>query len=78
MARFGISFEDEPLRTVHSVSFYNSMCVIAKEAQARNLLGMRLVGGNSFEIEPSVAALHGTFLTSDDVTLQVPSEPRRH
>ena len=46
---------------IHSVSFYNSLCVVKKKSKEHNLLGKRIVTGNLSGVEPSVVAGEYTF-----------------
>ncbi|MEM2604835.1 MAG: hypothetical protein QW353_08060 [Candidatus Korarchaeum sp.] len=44
--KYGFSMDDETLSTVHSIEFYNSLCVIRKETPDKNEIGMRVIAGN--------------------------------
>ncbi|WP_155419693.1 class I SAM-dependent methyltransferase [Variovorax paradoxus] len=44
-SRYGTALDEESLAQIHSIEFYNSVCVIRKRAQADNELGPRVVAG---------------------------------
>lgn len=44
------SINNENLAYIHSISFYNSVCVIRKKNPNKNLLNQRILAGNSFQI----------------------------
>lgn len=64
--QFGIAFDEQSLAMIHSVTFINSMCVIEKREAHQNLLGSRLVAGDTAVVMPSIADLNGTMPMSMD------------
>ena len=54
MDEYGLALGEEVLRSVHSVEFMNSLCVIRKERPTRNLLGRRVVAGSHAAVEPDI------------------------
>lgn len=44
--KYGFKVDDQDLATIHSIEFYNSMCVIRKARPERNLIGLRIVVGS--------------------------------
>ncbi|MBN8746179.1 MAG: class I SAM-dependent methyltransferase [Variovorax sp.] len=55
---YGEEFNEECLRTIHSVEFVNSMCVVTKQPVATNTLGRRIVSGHEDLVWPGAKALH--------------------
>ena len=51
---YGLALGENMLRSVHSVEFMNSLCVIRKERPTRNLLGRRVVAGSQATVEPDI------------------------
>ncbi|WP_278471972.1 glycosyltransferase family 2 protein [Gimesia maris] len=47
---YQLSFNEDILRTIHSIEFMNSMCVIHKASPEQNLLGERIITGQSDEV----------------------------
>ena len=45
--RYDCSIEEDVLATIHSVEFFNSICVVRKESAAKNGLGERIFAGAS-------------------------------
>lgn len=45
-ARYGIDFSESDLERIHSVEFFNSVCVVRKKEKELNLLGRRYVVGD--------------------------------
>ncbi len=43
--QYGSKISEELLESIHSVTFFNSVCIIRKKAPAENMLGARLVSG---------------------------------
>lgn len=44
-SRYGAALDEESLAQIHSIEFYNSVCVIRKLARAENELGPRVMAG---------------------------------
>jgi len=42
---FSTNFDESTLKKIHSLEFFNSVCVVHKEIPNRNTLGNRLIGG---------------------------------
>ncbi len=51
---YGLALGENMLRSVHSVEFMNSLCVIRNERPTRNLLGRRVVAGSQATVEPDI------------------------
>ena len=64
----GATFEPRSLSLIESVSFRNSLCVIAKGAPEANALGERIVAGQSAIVDPVVARLDGNRFHGTDET----------
>ena len=47
---FGLDIDENELKKIHSVSFYNSLCVIKKDMPNKNILGKRVVIGQEAPI----------------------------
>jgi len=43
--RYGVTLDEESLAQIHSIEFYNSVCVIRKRARVENELGPRVMAG---------------------------------
>ena len=59
--RFGAVFREPDLAEIHSVEFINSICVIRKDHQTRNLLGKRIVSGSLETVASGHYNLAGSF-----------------
>jgi Domain of unknown function (DUF4214) len=57
---YEISLDEETLCHIHSIEFVNSMCVVRKEAPAKNHLGNRIVVGTDAVVDSAPLGLHGT------------------
>ncbi|HWR00322.1 MAG TPA: glycosyltransferase [Chlorobaculum sp.] len=57
--RYGAAVDDELLGTVHSVEFFNSLCIVRKRDGVMNYLRDRVVVGQTAMVSPEVAALSG-------------------
>lgn len=56
----GGRLKEGTLSSIHSIQFFNSVCVIQKRAAELNRLGPRVVAGTEEEIVPGSRTLHGT------------------
>ena len=56
--RYRVEFDDEVLRHVHSVTFLNSMCVIEKQSPEKNVLGARIIAGQTEAVVQGHHPLH--------------------
>jgi hypothetical protein len=45
--RYGVTFGEQLLASIHSVKFLNSLCVIDKQEPVKNTLGLRVVAGTT-------------------------------
>lgn len=48
--KYGVVLTTEELESIHSVSFWNSLCLIRKKSAKNNLLGKRIVTGKIFNV----------------------------
>jgi len=55
--RYGCTIAEEVLASIHSVAFYNSVCVVRREPPERNLLGRRILAGSDAAVSGEVPAL---------------------
>ena len=55
------SFEQFPFATIHSIEFVNSMCVIQKEDENANKLGLRMVSGDTESVSGGIKGLNSTY-----------------
>jgi len=53
---YGYDINAEVLRTIHSIEFINSLCVIRKESATANLLGPRIIAGSDASTTPEVVS----------------------
>ncbi|MEM5815918.1 MAG: CmcI family methyltransferase [Candidatus Aenigmatarchaeota archaeon] len=56
---YGIEISDIQLSHIHSIEFYNSLCIIRKQKPDRNKLGRRIIVGNQETITKSLKDLNG-------------------
>ena len=59
---YGFTISDEILQHIHSIEFYNSLCVVRKSRPINNKLGPRVVVGKNARVCPEIVDLHDTFL----------------
>ncbi len=57
--RYGAALDEENLAQIHSIEFYNSVCVIRKRAREDNELGPRVVVGTDAISAAQLMAQHG-------------------
>ncbi|WP_158239177.1 class I SAM-dependent methyltransferase [Uliginosibacterium sp. TH139] len=51
---YGCEISEEDLSNIHSIEFFNSICVIKKKNSDKNVLGTRLISGSVFDVcEPA-------------------------
>lgn len=62
---YGIQINEELLAHIHSVEFYNSVCVVRKKTPASNVLGARVVVGEVAAVERLVAQSGSTSVPAD-------------
>lgn len=58
-AEYGSEFSDEFLRTIHSVTFVNSLCIVHKAAPQANGLGRRFIAGEEALVSNEMVSLRG-------------------
>jgi Methyltransferase domain len=54
---YQLKIDQSLLSHIHSIAFFNSMCVITKETPNMNLLGNRLIRGDNATVAPNVREL---------------------
>jgi O-antigen biosynthesis protein len=59
--QFETDFDESNLAEIHSIEFFNSVCVVHKGSQQNNLLGKRFVAGGGEIVAPGHFGLSGTF-----------------
>lgn len=52
-SKYSFRIEEETLRHIHSIEFFNSMCVIRKAKPERSRLGARIVAGSAGTVVPA-------------------------
>lgn len=57
--RYGAALDEESLAQIHSIEFFNSVCVIRKRAREDNRLGPRVVVGTDAITAAQLLAQHG-------------------
>ncbi|RWE73778.1 glycosyltransferase [Mesorhizobium sp.] len=60
--RYGVSFDESSLASIHSIEFLNSLCVVTKRPHQDNVLGSRHIVGREALVEQSILDL-------DDATI---------
>jgi len=66
-ARFyGTEFGDADLEEIHSVHFFNSVCIIRKELSGKNRLGRRILAGLQDPVIPADRTLHNRSINRSD------------
>lgn len=68
-------FDEASLSKIHSVEFINSMCIIKKRHETKNVLGSRLVKGNLALVSDNVKFYDGTSSVALDQTHNCWSSP---
>ncbi len=58
--RYSVEFDEDVLKSIHSIEFFNSVCVIRKSSKKNNTLGSRVVVGMDELILSGNLILHGT------------------
>jgi hypothetical protein len=75
-AYYGCQFDIASLAQVHSVEFINSMCVIRKRAEAKNMLGKRLIAGKIDQVSAVAQYSNNIFSTALDQSGNAWSAPQ--
>ncbi|WP_158701057.1 glycosyltransferase [Phytohalomonas tamaricis] len=63
---YGISFDNFPLKNIHSIEFIDSLCVIKKRKAEKNCLGRRIIVGEEAIVESSNLPLKGLHAEAPD------------
>lgn len=63
--RYGVALDEDSLAQIHSIEFYNSICVIRKRMRADNELGARVVVGTEAITAAQLMAQNGTLNVAD-------------
>jgi O-antigen biosynthesis protein len=74
-SKYGANVNRIPVGTIHSVEFFNSLCVVRKKPHRENLLGYRNIVGNDAHVNISILADKGSFCATplgSDSTLEDP------
>jgi cephalosporin hydroxylase len=53
-SKYSCEISNEDLSQIHSVEFINSLCIVRKKTQAKNLLGKRIIVGNSESVTEKI------------------------
>lgn len=61
--RFATSFDESELAEIHSIEFFNSVCVVHKRSKEHNVLGERVIAGHDEEVVPGHHDLVGLSLS---------------
>ena len=64
-SRYGAALDEESLAQIHSIEFYNSVCVIRKRAREDNELGPRVVVGADAITAAQLMAQHGALAVAE-------------
>jgi GT2 family glycosyltransferase len=51
-SEYGVRFFEDDLAAIHSVEFFNSVCVVHKRASSQNILGQRYIAGVDEKVVP--------------------------
>lgn len=62
--KFSIEFDEDELAKIHSIEFFNSVCVVRKCQTGSNLLGERFIAGECESVVPGHHGLSGSSLAS--------------
>jgi uncharacterized coiled-coil protein SlyX len=57
--RFSIEFDERELECIHSIEFFNSICIVRKSKSESNLLGERFVAGQNEFVAPGHLLISG-------------------
>lgn len=60
LSRLGIDCHEDTLAEIHSVTFFNSLCIIRKQQAAKNSLGERVISGTQAQVLPEITSLNRT------------------
>ncbi|WP_166224543.1 glycosyltransferase [Pseudomonas atagonensis] len=60
---YGVKFTEDDLAAIHSVEFFNSVCVVRKRAPSDNILGQRYIGGIDEKVVPGHLNLKAEYST---------------
>lgn len=66
LKQYGVQLDEAVLAQIHSVEFWNSLCVVNKAPAEANVLGRRAVYGTSAAVEERIAAWGGTAAEHED------------
>ena len=69
--RYDATVDDDLCGSIHSIAFYNSMCVIKKLGPENNRLGPRCIAGTVEAVSSGHRSLHGTTLSPMDQELRL-------
>ena len=58
--KYNLELSEDLLASIHSIEFFNSMCVVRKAAAARNVLGERVIAGKLALVDAEPMHLNGT------------------
>src|ERR1700686_4573748 len=64
--RYGVTFGEELLASIHSIKFLNSLCIIDKQEPLKNTLGPRVVAGTSESVTPGCREHNGEIGSGPD------------
>jgi SAM-dependent methyltransferase len=64
--RYGVTFGEELLASIHSIKFLNSLCIIDKQEPLKNTLGPRVVAGTSESVTPGCREHNGEIGSAPD------------
>src|SRR5580704_16421181 len=64
--RYGVTFGEELLASIHSIKFLNSLCIIEKQEPLKNTLGPRVVAGTSETVTPGCREHDGEIGSAPD------------
>jgi O-antigen biosynthesis protein len=74
-SQYDIHLSEQVFRTIHSVEFLNSLCIIKKQTPRNNSLGSRIVAGRAEAVAPELRRLNGTKIAKrDERSNQWPAE----
>ena len=74
-SQYGIHLSEGVFRTIHSVEFLNSLCIIKKQTARNNTLGRRIVAGHAETVAPGLRRLNGTKIAKTNGPLKIKSKP---
>jgi len=76
--QYGTHFDESDLAQIHSIEFFNSVCVIYKKPASANVLGQRVIAGKSDQVVSGLQALSGKWLAqpqSDNIWSSMEGAP---